>query len=208
VCRVGTCDTGYGDCNGTPADGCETDLYSTAQHCGACGNACNLPHATETCASGVCQVGTCDAGYANCDGQHANGCETNLDADGGTCAGAINLGSVCGDDGCRGGPSAAGRGEAWYRVRLDECSNLVSDLRLTVRLTPPSGADYDLYVWEPCGTMVGFSNQGGSATETLNFVVNDSWGSDDTTTFFIEIRWYSGDSCANWALTTSGDCGG
>lgn len=38
---VTTCATGYGDCDGNPANGCETDLTGDPNHCGACGTACS-----------------------------------------------------------------------------------------------------------------------------------------------------------------------
>jgi len=34
------CDDGTGDCNGDPEDGCETDLTSDDEHCGACDHDC------------------------------------------------------------------------------------------------------------------------------------------------------------------------
>ena len=45
------CTTGYGDCNGTPADGCETDLQSSSVNCGSCGHSCG---AGVTCTGGAC----------------------------------------------------------------------------------------------------------------------------------------------------------
>lgn len=76
-CRVGTCTAGYGNCDQVSANGCETPL-NTLTNCGACGSVCNLPHADEACNAGICQVSTCESGYANCDGSNANGCEAQL----------------------------------------------------------------------------------------------------------------------------------
>jgi hypothetical protein len=39
-CKVGTCKPGWGDCNGNPIDGCETNQHSDANNCTACGKAC------------------------------------------------------------------------------------------------------------------------------------------------------------------------
>lgn len=45
LCRGGMCCTpGFGNCNGNPADGCETPL-DTATNCGICGNPCPRPRA-------------------------------------------------------------------------------------------------------------------------------------------------------------------
>lgn len=48
--------------------------------CGACNqNACDLPNTTSSvCQQGQCQIGQCAPHYANCDGNQATGCETNL----------------------------------------------------------------------------------------------------------------------------------
>jgi hypothetical protein len=46
-------------------------------HCGGCGQGCNVPNATASCAGGACLLDNCNPGYANCDGNAGNGCETN-----------------------------------------------------------------------------------------------------------------------------------
>jgi len=76
-CNIVECVAGYGDCNQAP--GCETDLASP-QHCGGCGQDCDdaLANTTSTgCGVGLsCEVVSCAAGFADCDGDHGNGCET------------------------------------------------------------------------------------------------------------------------------------
>jgi hypothetical protein len=62
VCRT-SCNAGFGDCNGNPADGCELPLSSPA-NCGACGRACP---AGQSCAAGVCTV-SCSAPNLACAG--------------------------------------------------------------------------------------------------------------------------------------------
>ena len=75
ACAVGTCSAGYGNCNGTATDGCETPLTSDPANCGACFSSCPTgPFATAVCASGACGI-TCTAGHGNCDGVAATGCE-------------------------------------------------------------------------------------------------------------------------------------
>jgi hypothetical protein len=51
-CTVVSCSTGYANCNGSNSDGCEINLLSDNNNCGACGNACP---ATKTCIGGTCQ---------------------------------------------------------------------------------------------------------------------------------------------------------
>ncbi len=72
-----TCVGGFGDCQPT-APGCETSLLSSAQNCGACGNACGTAGTSSaTCAGGTCSI-SCSSGRANCDALSVNGCEVTL----------------------------------------------------------------------------------------------------------------------------------
>ncbi len=76
-CRVASCAGGYGDCNGSASDGCETSLR-TNSNCGSCGSPCNLAHAGASCASGACGITSCSSGYDDCNGTASDGCETSL----------------------------------------------------------------------------------------------------------------------------------
>jgi hypothetical protein len=78
VCYTITCAPDFADCNGNGADGCETNLVTSAASCGACGNACNVANAAPACVGGACQVASCNLGFGDCDGSAANGCETLL----------------------------------------------------------------------------------------------------------------------------------
>jgi serine/threonine protein kinase len=40
TCTIWRCDSGYGDCNGAAADGCEVNTQNDAANCGRCGTAC------------------------------------------------------------------------------------------------------------------------------------------------------------------------
>ncbi|MBI5514103.1 MAG: hypothetical protein HY909_10070 [Deltaproteobacteria bacterium] len=78
VCGILSCNSGYGNCNGTTSDGCETNTNGTTSHCGRCGNACPArDHALASCSSGACGI-VCNRDYGNCDGDTTNGCETHL----------------------------------------------------------------------------------------------------------------------------------
>jgi hypothetical protein len=78
TCTLTACTSGYGDCNANPAlDGCEQRL-NTLQHCGKCNQVCSVANAAPSCNGGSCQIGSCNAGFGNCDGQADNGCETSL----------------------------------------------------------------------------------------------------------------------------------
>jgi hypothetical protein len=84
VCSGGTCsldcDPGYSNCDGILSNGCETHTASNPLACGSCTNICNLANAVPVCTNGNCGIGSCLSGFANCDGETANGCETGLDA--------------------------------------------------------------------------------------------------------------------------------
>jgi hypothetical protein len=73
------------------------DVQSNLANCGGCGVTCTLAHSTATCTAGACAVGACTLGYANTDGNAANGCEVNIDdcipnpcQNGGTCTDGVN----------------------------------------------------------------------------------------------------------------------
>ncbi len=99
-----TCTTGWGDCNGSQSDGCETNLNSSTSHCGGCNAACSTNNGTAACANGTCAI-SCTSGYADCDGVNANGCEANLSNNADHCG-------ACGHD-CQGGTCSNGVCQAW-----------------------------------------------------------------------------------------------
>ncbi len=61
---------------------CAGSCVSNADPMYGCGAAtctpCNLPHAAASCAGGACIVATCDTGFANCNMNPTDGCETDL----------------------------------------------------------------------------------------------------------------------------------
>ena len=104
VCQVETCEAGFFDLDESDVNGCEYacsgsvdatevcdetdndcdgavdegfDLQSDANHCGTCNTACaDLANASAVvCATGLCQVTSCEAGFYNLDGADQNGCE-------------------------------------------------------------------------------------------------------------------------------------
>ncbi|OJY14849.1 MAG: hypothetical protein BGO98_38025 [Myxococcales bacterium 68-20] len=55
------CEVGFGDCDGNPLNGCETDLRHDSANCGACGVECDRA-AGQPCVEGRCLMVECDAG--------------------------------------------------------------------------------------------------------------------------------------------------
>jgi hypothetical protein len=121
------CDPGWRHCDSDPNHNCETQLGTDA-NCAYCGNACSVgQHCisgtcqvpptcnSTTCPSPdpahhviqqhcqtpyVCQIDLCTTGWAHCDGQSFNGCETQL----GTDTNCASCGNVCsGGQWCIGG---------------------------------------------------------------------------------------------------------
>lgn len=77
-CTIGGCNSGYGDCNGLPGDGCEhsnASFGSDPTNCGGCGIVCMPPNAVGACVAGACTIGGCNSGFSNCNGMMADGCE-------------------------------------------------------------------------------------------------------------------------------------
>jgi RHS repeat-associated protein len=84
ACVVGTCNPGFADCDKDPSNGCEASLSSVTS-CGACGHACLVANATPVCVGGACAIAACNAGFADCDMNPANGCERSLATSVGNC---------------------------------------------------------------------------------------------------------------------------
>jgi hypothetical protein len=103
ACAMGPCEAGYADCDRDPANGCEVDTRADLAHCGACGRACTVANATPACRGGVCAPLACNEGFGDCDGDPANGCETNLYNNQdhcGACVGACTGGTLCNYNRC------------------------------------------------------------------------------------------------------------
>ncbi len=95
ACAILSCSGTYADCNKLVSDGCEVNLTNDPNHCGGCATVCNGTNGTPSCAASVCKVVACNAGFANCDGLAANGCEVNSTNDGNNCGAC---GNKCSND--------------------------------------------------------------------------------------------------------------
>ena len=79
LCRVEACDKGHADCDNVDTNGCEVTTDSDADHCGACGTSCDaVANGERSCKDGVCGIGSCAAGFADCDKKVQTGCEVSI----------------------------------------------------------------------------------------------------------------------------------
>jgi len=214
ACDIVSCQAPFDDCDSIAANGCEADTDTSLSHCGGCNSLCSLANATEYCSGGLCLLGACNSGFASCDANTGNGCEINHASVTGSCSTPSYMGSMSGDRACGficglntgWDPMATrtGRTSAWFSATVVEASDCPTDIEHRITLTSPAGANYDLYVYRPCGTLVASSTNGTGATDQVIIQQNDNVGSLDTFTYYIEVRYYSGSSCSSWSLNVYG----
>ncbi len=111
-CIIAACDetesATWADCDGDYATGCEVNTKTNRLRCGGClaeqggsGEDCSLQEgmqhvAVTSCVDGACGVANCEAGWVDCDGVFANGCEVNTETDEANCGGCAEAGgAVC-----------------------------------------------------------------------------------------------------------------
>jgi len=218
-----SCAFGFADCNGNRRDGCETST-TTNGSCGACGVPCARPNASATCATGSCAIVSCNAGFANCDGNDANGCEINHTVNGGTLA----LGTFAADGGgcglvtTRNGTAVNGFSATFLE---SNGGGLCANTSALVELVVPPGLDWDLSVtapaqvtcahWNGSAYVPGCSGTNGTgqverirlvSPETACFLgLGDS--TDQTFTAQIQVQFFGGTGCGNWQLNVSAGSG-
>lgn len=106
ICKAGVCEVNLccpngepacatkDDCDGDKTNGCEVDKAVDPNNCKTCGNVCALANASSGCSQEVCVVTSCNGGWANCNQNDVDGCETNINsgnkANCGACGKACN----------------------------------------------------------------------------------------------------------------------
>lgn len=115
------------DCDGEIDEG--FNLNTNVNHCGSCGNACSLPHATAKCVLGVCRIAACNSNYSNQNGIDSDGCEkrkTNTSGSSGS-GGTYTPPSDNNEDG-QGEDSSGEQGNTDTNAGLEDQNNSVNGL--------------------------------------------------------------------------------
>ncbi len=90
------CEALWGDCNDGGV-GCLYSLAGDSSNCGACGRRCGNAHtSSSTCSGGSCLL-VCAAGFADCNADPLDGCETDLTTTATSCG---SCGFSCGAASC------------------------------------------------------------------------------------------------------------
>ncbi|MBL8680687.1 MAG: hypothetical protein JNK05_16025 [Myxococcales bacterium] len=98
-----SCNAGFGDCDGDPSNGCETNLLTSALHCGRCANVCPAAAGgSATCSAGSCSR-ACPSGRSECTAGGVLAC-VDYQSDAANCGGCGNAcpsGQSCVTGACR-----------------------------------------------------------------------------------------------------------
>ena len=137
-CSIESCTTGFADCNGSAADGCEAGLVDDSANCGACGTHCtgglvciqslcscddNAP-CSKSGASGTCTNAVCSCGGATCVAGET--CEKVQGSDTCRCLGSTNCSAgqvCCPGSGCKDLQTDKDNCGACGRTCSQSCSN-------------------------------------------------------------------------------------
>ncbi|MBI5533042.1 MAG: hypothetical protein HY898_10020 [Deltaproteobacteria bacterium] len=135
------------------------------QACGAggvdnqCECECKRSHASTTCSGNVCTIQSCEAGWDDCDGDEANGCEADLAVDESHCGSCPNActGDACNSAGCSSGsctqnplPDGTGCG-ANHVCQGGSCVSCGGNGQACCAGGCNAGLECDASVCEPCG---------------------------------------------------------
>jgi hypothetical protein len=121
-CKVSECKPGYGNCDGSSANGCEADVAGSVANCGGCGKACQAggkyAHAAVACVASKCVFQGCLEGFQDINGDCAgagpctDGCEE------GVCVpivdGTVEIPDDGKDNDCQGGDAGNEEAEGYY----------------------------------------------------------------------------------------------
>jgi hypothetical protein len=138
ACKAGgcsfTCNAGFADCDGNPANGCEGKTSSDVNNCGKCGDPCGTANTSPAnpplCMAGKCTF-ACKLTFKHCSAVNATGCETNVDND------PLNCGA-CGHS-CLGGACKLQKCEPFQLASTVQPSGLAVDMTHVYFTSPSQG---------------------------------------------------------------------
>lgn len=93
-------------------------------HCGGCGKKCTVTNGSPACAAGKCAIASCKTPFENCDGNAANGCETDTTASKDHCGGC---GKACNPLNASGGCALGVCKVASCNAGFGDCNGVGSD---------------------------------------------------------------------------------
>ena len=190
VCGIASCVAPFADCNGDPADGCEVNTKTDKLNCGACGTACGSINGTPSCVNSSCEI-ACNAGYGDCDGKTANGCEKDVSHDVNNCG---SCGTVC---------TPKQGGTAWCKD--DQCGETVCPSgKGDCNGNPDDGCEVDLKSdannCKTCGNLCVAQNGVAACSNTLCVV-------QSCTTGYADCKNGYSDGCETNTTSDTSNCG-
>ncbi len=189
LCRAGRC-----ECPSTATTLCGgacVNPQSSIAHCGTCDRACTAPAgALAVCTAGTCGR-VCASGRADCDGNAANGCETDILADRTNCGacrrscpsnGACNVGACAGDEWLR-DYGTTGEDFSWHIAAnaagdIAMAGGFVESLTLGANVLSAPRITSDVFVaqLDASGSVVWARRLGGGGTDVTYAVALDAAG--------------------------------
>jgi hypothetical protein len=192
VCGVGVCQPPQKDCDGNAGNGCEVNLSTDPKNCGACNNVCAaVANGTPGCTNSACSVASCTVPFQNCDGNVANGCESNSQTDVKNCG---KCGLICpalanATPGCAAGACGIGACNAGFK----NCDNVTAN-GCEINTTN------DVSNCGACGTKCGVANGVAACTNSACAIVSCSAGYADCKNGYA-------DGCETNTVTDVNNCG-
>jgi len=160
ACRVASCDSGYVDCDGEAANGCESAPASDPRNCGGCGIVCG--------GAATCSAGTCVCGGVMCSGRCADLATDRSNC--GACGYACPAGVTCSSSRCGTMACAPGLTECGGR-----CVDTTSDEAHCGACGRVCGAGTTC-VRGACGVTPWLQQYGGTGDDTLSALARDPAG--------------------------------
>jgi hypothetical protein len=202
---VTTCNSGFADCTGVEATGCQTNLTNNVGDCGTCGNACGSPAFTTgvSCSASSCTF-TCQANHFNQDGLYADGCECS--SVGYTISPTCPGTAASAPDVVQG--RLLGASTDWYAFTFPS-DNGVHGIHYTIQLTN-NGNPIVMTVFENCSSTLVACGGGESSTgytewqwDNLGTFTPSQFTQTYPTTFYVQVfTTGNATTCMDYTLTT------